>query len=136
VAPDGSGRAVVWNQQGKVWLASMPAVAGMQMGDSPFIDLSSLARYDEVRGLRGLVGMASHPRMDGRLFVSYTTTMSDDNDCGQAAEASAAASCALLVVAELSPRERGFEVRIYSSLIFLQFPPFAFVLYIVIEILI
>jgi hypothetical protein len=112
VAPDGSGRVLVWNQQGEVWLASMPAAAEaemqtgaatpMRVDDSPFIDLSGLARYDEARGL---VSVVSHPRMDGRLFVSYTTTTSDD-DCG-----------AILVVEELTPGERGFEVR---SLIFLQ----------------
>lgn len=121
VAPDGSGRALVWNQQGKVWLASMPAAEEMgaampmRVGDSPFIDLSSLARYDEARGLCGLVSVVFHPRMDVRLFVSYTTKSNDD--CGHTAVEASTGWCTILVVKELSPREGGFKVR---SLIFRQ----------------
>ena len=89
----------MWNQ-GEVRLASMPAAEEtraampMRMGDSPFIDLSSLVRY----GLRGLVSVVFHPRMDGRLF---TTSKSDDDCCRAIVEASAG-WCAILVVKELS----------------------------------
>jgi len=120
VAPDGSGRALVWNQQGKVWLASMPAAEEMgaampmRVGDSPFIDLSSLARYDEARGLCGLVSVVFHPRMDVRLFVSYTTKSNDD--CGHTAVEASTGWCTILVVKELSPREGGFKATTVFSM--------------------
>ena len=60
-----------------------------------------------------LVWSFTRPRMDGRLFVSYTTTKSDD-DCGRAAMEASAGWCAILVVKELSPGEHAF-MYVYSS---------------------
>ncbi|CAN6338576.1 unnamed protein product [Urochloa humidicola] len=71
--PDGSGRAFLYTQEGKIWLLSVPprgsggAAINVAAGDGAllFLDLTA-------RGLM-LTGLALHPEFatNGRFFVSY-----------------------------------------------------------------
>ncbi|OEL35028.1 HIPL1 protein, partial [Dichanthelium oligosanthes] len=104
--PDASGRAFLYTQDGKVWLASIPARgtgAALRVGDSPFLHLTHLVGRDAALGL-GLMGVALHPRFtsSGRLFFSYTA-----GRCS-AAQKNGSRPCQYeLVVAELSASRGG-----------------------------
>jgi len=81
--PDGSGRAFLYTQDGKVWLVAVPARgsgAALQVdgGDGAILDLTA-------RALR-LTGLALHPEFaaNGRLFVSYTCDSDTSPACGRA----------------------------------------------------
>lgn len=69
--PDGSARAFLSTQDGKIWLASVPATGSGDIlrihdGEIPFLDLAD-------RSLQ-VVGIAVHPGFaaNGRFFVSFT----------------------------------------------------------------
>lgn len=72
--PDGSNRAFFSNQQGKVWLATLPQVgsAGVIEFDEsrPFLDLSEIVYFDAEFGL---MSIAIHPRFNenGRFFALF-----------------------------------------------------------------
>ncbi|XP_057519814.1 HIPL1 protein isoform X1 [Amaranthus tricolor] len=72
--PDGSDRAFFSNQQGKIWLATLPreGSAGVIELDesSPFLDLSDIVHFDAEFGL---MSIAVHPRFtdNGRFFTSF-----------------------------------------------------------------
>ncbi|MQM17165.1 hypothetical protein Taro_050136 [Colocasia esculenta] len=86
--PDGSNRVFLSNQQGKLWLATVPrqGSGGTLEFDisSPFLDLTDEVHSDSEFGLMGL---AFHPSFttNGRLFVSY--------NCDKVQSASCAGRC-------------------------------------------
>lgn len=72
--PDGSNRAFFSNQQGNIWLATIPEQgSGEVMGldeSNPFVDLTDEVHFDT---LFGMMGMAFHPNFtqNGRFFASF-----------------------------------------------------------------
>ncbi|CAN6585246.1 unnamed protein product [Malus baccata var. baccata] len=72
--PDGSNRAFFSNQQGKIWLATIPEEGSggiMELDESsPFIDLTDEVHFDTAFGM---MGMAFHPNFaqNGRFFASF-----------------------------------------------------------------
>ncbi|KAK9278830.1 hypothetical protein L1049_028409 [Liquidambar formosana] len=72
--PDGSNRAFFSNQQGKIWLATVPREgSGGTLGldeSSPFLDLTDEVHFDSEFGM---MGMAFHPNFaqNGRFFASF-----------------------------------------------------------------
>ncbi|ESR52921.1 HIPL1 protein [Citrus sinensis] len=72
--PDGSNRAFFSNQEGKIWLATIPEQGlGETMeldASSPFADLTDEVHFDTEFGL---MGMAFHPNFakNGRFFASF-----------------------------------------------------------------
>ncbi|XP_050223412.1 HIPL1 protein-like isoform X1 [Mercurialis annua] len=72
--PDGSNRVFLANQQGKIWLATIPEEgSGEQLTldeSKPFLDLTDEVYYDAEFGMMGL---AFHPnfQQNGRFFVSF-----------------------------------------------------------------
>ncbi|CAA0826794.1 HIPL1 protein [Striga hermonthica] len=71
---DGSNRAFFSNQQGKIWLATIPEPgSGGVLGideSNPFLDLSDEVHFDTQFGM---MGIALHPQFvqNGRFFVSF-----------------------------------------------------------------
>nr|GMC56309.1 HIPL1 protein-like [Ipomoea batatas] len=72
--PDGSTRAFFSNQEGKIWLATIPEVGSggsLELDEaSPFVDLSDEVHFDTQFGL---MGIAFHPKFsqNGRFFASF-----------------------------------------------------------------
>ncbi|XP_015882685.2 HIPL1 protein [Ziziphus jujuba] len=72
--PDGSNRAFFSNQEGKIWLATIPEEgSGGTLGldeSNPFIDLTDEVHYDT---LFGMMSIAFHPKFaqNGRFFASF-----------------------------------------------------------------
>ncbi|RAL41183.1 hypothetical protein DM860_017732 [Cuscuta australis] len=72
--PDGSSRAFFSNQQGKIWLATIPEVGkggSLELDESsPFVDLSDEVHFDTQFGL---MSIAFHPKFtqNGRFFASF-----------------------------------------------------------------
>ncbi|CAH9140301.1 unnamed protein product [Cuscuta epithymum] len=72
--PDGSSRAFFSNQQGKIWLATIPKVGSggsLELDvSSPFVDLSDEVYFDTQFGL---MSIAFHPKFtqNGRFFASF-----------------------------------------------------------------
>jgi len=87
VHPDGSGRAFLYTQDGKVSLAMLPrrgSGAALQVnGDGAILDLTG-------RALIRLTGLALHPEFaaNGRLFVAYTCDSDNSPACGGAGTSS------------------------------------------------
>ncbi|KAL3819345.1 hypothetical protein ACJIZ3_005250 [Penstemon smallii] len=73
--PDGSNRAFFSNQQGKIWLATIPNQGSGQpllLDESDaFLDLTDEVHFDTEFGM---LGIAFHPRFteNGRFFVSFS----------------------------------------------------------------
>jgi len=89
VHPDGSGRAFLYTQDGKVSLAMLPpqgSGAALQVdGDGAILDLGLGGR-----ALIRLTGLALHPEFaaNGRLFVAYTCDSDNSPACGGAGTSS------------------------------------------------
>lgn len=72
--PDQSNRVFVCNQEGKIWLVTIPEVGSkeiLKMDESkPFLDLTNQVLLDRESGL---MGITFHPNFErnGRFFVSY-----------------------------------------------------------------
>ncbi|OMO61518.1 Soluble quinoprotein glucose/sorbosone dehydrogenase [Corchorus olitorius] len=72
--PDGSNRAFFSNQQGKIWLGTIPAMGSggtLELDESnPFIDLTDEVHFDTAFGM---MGIAFHPKFaqNGRFFASF-----------------------------------------------------------------
>ncbi|XP_047311148.1 HIPL1 protein-like [Impatiens glandulifera] len=83
--PDGSGRAFFSNQQGRIWLATIPkqGSGGTLTLDesSPFLDLTDEVHFDTQFGM---MGIAFHPNFtkNGRFFASFNCDKSDWPGCG------------------------------------------------------
>ncbi|KAK9104835.1 hypothetical protein Scep_021679 [Stephania cephalantha] len=82
--PDGSNRVFLSNQEGKIWLATVPEDgSGGTLGldeSSPFLDLTDEVYYDTVFGM---MGMAFHPNFaqNGRFFVSFNCDKVQSPSC-------------------------------------------------------
>lgn len=82
--PDGSNRAFFANQQGKIWLATIPEQGSGQMLGldevDAFLDLTDEVHFDTEFGM---MGIAFHPRFteNGRLFVSFNCDKARWPDC-------------------------------------------------------
>lgn len=82
--PDGSNRAFFSNQEGKIWLATIPEQgAGGILGldeSSPFIDLTDEVYFDTEFGM---MGIAFHPNFtqNGRFFASFNCDKSKWSGC-------------------------------------------------------
>ncbi|KAJ4979412.1 hypothetical protein NE237_010192 [Protea cynaroides] len=72
--PDGSNRVFLSNQQGQIWLATVPAMdSGGTLGPddlSPFLDITDKISFNYELGL---MGIAFHPNFtqNGRFFASF-----------------------------------------------------------------
>lgn len=82
--PDGSNRAFFSNQQGKIWLATIPnqgsgGILELDEAD-PFLDLTDEVHFDTEFGL---MGIAFHPKFkeNGRLFASFNCDKAKWPDC-------------------------------------------------------
>ncbi|XP_075505036.1 HIPL1 protein-like [Primulina tabacum] len=82
--PDGSNRAFFSNQQGKIWLATIPQQGSgetIQINqESPFLDLTDEVHFDTQLGM---LGLAFHPKFveNGRLFASFNCDKSTNTKC-------------------------------------------------------
>ncbi|KAJ4851362.1 hipl1 protein [Turnera subulata] len=72
--PDGSNRAFFGNQQGQIWLATIPELGSggtLEIDESnPFIDLTDEVNFNTEFGM---MGIAFHPNFakNGRFFASF-----------------------------------------------------------------
>ena len=82
--PDGSNRAFYANQQGKIFLATIPKQGSgeeMKLDEStPFLDLTDEVYFSTEFGM---MGMAFHPNFaqNGRFFASFNCDKSKWNGC-------------------------------------------------------
>ncbi|KAI8543514.1 hypothetical protein RHMOL_Rhmol08G0224400 [Rhododendron molle] len=94
--PDGSSRAFFSNQQGQIWLATLPAQGSGKMMQvdvsSPFLDLSDLVSFDTEMGLEGI---AAHPNFaqNGRFFASFNCDKSKWPGCAGRCSCNSAVNC-------------------------------------------
>ncbi|MBA0678345.1 hypothetical protein Goari_019699, partial [Gossypium aridum] len=82
--PDGSNRAFFSNQQGKIWLATIPEVGSrgtLELDESnPFVDLTDQVHFDTTFGM---MGIAFHPNFaeNGRFFASFNCDKGKSPGC-------------------------------------------------------
>ncbi|XP_062114954.1 HIPL1 protein-like [Humulus lupulus] len=83
--PDGSQKAFFSNQEGKVWLATIPDEGFcngiLELNESkPFLDISDEVLFGPEHGL---MGMAFHPNFvqNGRFFISYNCDKMTNPGC-------------------------------------------------------
>ncbi|KAJ0982792.1 hypothetical protein J5N97_011047 [Dioscorea zingiberensis] len=82
--PDGSNRVFLANQEGKIWLATLPdqeSGGTLEFDESnPFLDLTDQIHFDTEFGL---LGLAFHPSFttNGRFFVSFNCDKSQSASC-------------------------------------------------------
>lgn len=82
--PDGSNRVFLANQEGKIWLATIPEHgSGEKLGldlSEPFLDLTDLVHRDTKYGM---MGMAFHPDFasNGRFFASFNCDKTKESNC-------------------------------------------------------
>ncbi|CAI9112394.1 OLC1v1012842C1 [Oldenlandia corymbosa var. corymbosa] len=83
--PDGSNRAFFSNQEGKIWLATIPkqgSGGSLELDEaSPFLDLSDEVDFDTEFGM---MGIAVHPNFvkNGRFFASFNCDKTKWPGCG------------------------------------------------------
>ncbi|TVU45609.1 hypothetical protein EJB05_05100, partial [Eragrostis curvula] len=94
--PDGSNRAFVSSQAGKIWLATIPeqgSGGALQIDEAnPFLDLTDEVHFDSEFGLMGL---AFHPKFatNGRFFVSYNCDRTRSPSCAGRCSCNSDAGC-------------------------------------------
>jgi hypothetical protein len=94
--PDGSNRAFVSSQAGKIWLATIPeqgSGGALQIDEAhPFLDLTDEVHVDSEFGLMGL---AFHPKFasNGRFFVSYNCDRTQSPSCAGRCSCNSDADC-------------------------------------------
>lgn len=82
--PDGSNRAFFSNQQGKIWLATIPDQGSGKLLEfdetQPFLDLTDEVHFDTEFGL---MGIAFHPKFkeNGRFFASFNCDKAKWPEC-------------------------------------------------------
>ncbi|GLU12285.1 hypothetical protein SLE2022_289790 [Rubroshorea leprosula] len=82
--PDGSNRAFFSNQEGKIWLATIPKEGSggtLELDESnPFVDLTDQVHFDTQFGM---MGIAFHPNFaqNGRFFASFNCDKSTSPSC-------------------------------------------------------
>ncbi|KAL5725532.1 hipl1 protein [Ranunculus cassubicifolius] len=112
--PDGSDRVFLGNQEGKIWLATVPKegsseVLGLDESD-PFIDLTDDVHFDTTFGM---MGMAFHPDFahNGRFFASYNCDKSQSPRCSGRCSCNSDANCD---PSKLTPEEGAQPCRYHS----------------------
>jgi glucose/arabinose dehydrogenase len=94
--PDGSNKAFVSSQAGKIWLATIPeqgSGGALQIDEAhPFLDLTDEVHVDSEFGLMGL---AFHPKFasNGRFFVSYNCDRTQSPSCAGRCSCNSDADC-------------------------------------------
>ncbi|KAL0342754.1 UNVERIFIED_CONTAM: HIPL1 protein [Sesamum calycinum] len=94
--PDGSNRAFFSNQQGKIWLATIPKEGSggtLELDEAyPFLDLTDEVHFDTELGL---LGIAFHPRFteNGRFFVSFNCDRAKWPNCAGRCACNSDANC-------------------------------------------
>ncbi|KAL6524366.1 hipl1 protein [Orobanche hederae] len=94
--PDGSDRAFFSNQEGKIWLATIPKQGtggALEIDESdPLIDLTDEVHFDTQFGL---MGMAFHPKFaeNGRFFVSFNCDKSEWPGCAARCACNSGVGC-------------------------------------------
>ncbi|XP_047970348.1 HIPL1 protein [Salvia hispanica] len=82
--PDGSNRAFFSNQQGKIWLATIPSQGSrgvLELDEAaPFLDITDEVHFDTEFGL---MGIAFHPKFieNGRFFASFNCDRAKWPEC-------------------------------------------------------
>ncbi|KAL3640635.1 hipl1 protein [Castilleja foliolosa] len=82
--PDGSGRGFFSNQQGKIFLATIPRQGSggiLEIDESdPFLDITDEVQFDTQFGM---LGIAFHPKFaeNGRFFASFNCDKAKWADC-------------------------------------------------------
>ncbi|GFP97676.1 hipl1 protein [Phtheirospermum japonicum] len=100
--PDGSGRAFFSNQQGKIFLATIPKQGSggiLEIDESdPFLDITDEVQFDTQFGM---LGIAFHPKFaeNGRFFASF--------NCDKAKWAECAGRCACNSDVDCDPSKIG-----------------------------
>ncbi|OVA09103.1 Glucose/Sorbosone dehydrogenase [Macleaya cordata] len=112
--PDGSNRVFFSNQEGKIWLATVPEVeSGGTLGldeSSPFLDITDEVHFDT---LFGIMGMAFHPNFasNGRFFVSFNCDKVKSSRCSGRCSCNSDANCD---PSKLSPDDGAQPCRYHS----------------------
>ncbi|XP_042487810.1 HIPL1 protein-like [Macadamia integrifolia] len=112
--PDGSNRVFLTEQQGKIWLATVPDVeSGATLGPSelsPFLDLSNIISFDYDLGL---MGIAFHPNFvkNGRFFVSFNCDKSKWDGCSGQCSCNKDVNC---IPSEVAPSNDGSPCQFFS----------------------
>ncbi|KAG6496903.1 hypothetical protein ZIOFF_044779 [Zingiber officinale] len=94
--PDGSNRAFVLNQAGKIWLATIPDQGSggtLEIDETnPFLDLTDQVHYDTELGM---MAIAFHPNFttNGRFFVSYNCDRLQSLSCSGRCSCNSDAGC-------------------------------------------
>ncbi|KAI3894297.1 hypothetical protein MKX03_001844 [Papaver bracteatum] len=115
--PDGSNRAFFANQEGKIWLATLPEVDSggtMELDESsPFLDATDEVHFDTVFGV---MGMAFHPDFasNGRFFLSYNCDKVKSSRCSGRCSCNSDANCD---PSKLNPDEDGAQPCRYHTVI-------------------
>lgn len=100
--PDGSNRVFLSNQEGKIWLATVPEVGSggtLELDESnPFLDITDEVHFDSEFGL---MGIAFHPdfAQNGRFFVSF--------NCDKVTSAQCSGRCSCNLDAGCDPSKLG-----------------------------
>ncbi|XP_073297042.1 HIPL1 protein-like isoform X2 [Primulina huaijiensis] len=113
--PDGSNRALFSNQQGVIWLATIPDEGSggiLELETSPFLDLTDEVHFDTEFGL---LGIAFHPKFmeNGRFFASFSCDKANGPNCDGRCACNSDVNCD---PAKLSP-DSGAEPCRYQSVI-------------------
>ncbi|XP_075514072.1 HIPL1 protein-like isoform X2 [Primulina tabacum] len=113
--PDGSNRAFFSNQQGVIWLATIPDEGSggtLELETSPFLDLTDEVYFDTEFGL---LGIAFHPKFmeNGRLFASFSCDKANGPNCDGRCACNSDVNCD---PSKLSP-DSGAEPCRYQSVI-------------------
>lgn len=94
--PDGSNRVFLSNQEGKIWLATVPEVGSggtLELDESnPFLDITDEVHFDSEFGL---MGIAFHPDFarNGRFFVSFNCDKVTSAQCSGRCSCNLDAGC-------------------------------------------
>ncbi|KAH7295210.1 hypothetical protein KP509_27G037200 [Ceratopteris richardii] len=111
--PDGSNRAFLADQEGKIWLVTLPdpgSSKNMSINETPFLDISDRVYF---KNEFGLLGVALHPQFkeNGRFFVSYSCDKGQWFDCTGKCACKEDAGCTL---SELGPEAGAVPCQISS----------------------
>lgn len=112
--PDGSDRVFLGNQEGKIWLATVPEEGSSGKLDfdesTPFIDLTDEVHYETTFGM---MGMAFHPDFarNGRFFASFNCDKSKSPQCSGRCSCNSDANCD---PSKLTPEDGALPCRYHT----------------------
>ncbi|XP_009762101.1 HIPL1 protein-like [Nicotiana sylvestris] len=113
---DGSNRVFLWNQQGKIWIATVPEDGSngvLELDESkPFLDITDQVLFGNQYGV---LGMEFHPNFvnNGRFFVSYNCDKLQHSGCSGRCSCNSEVNCD---PAKL-PVESGIEPCQYHTIV-------------------